>query len=95
MMARAGRQLLLAGVLVLIAAVAWWWITYREVIQYAYLSTREAGVCLIGRSDICDLARSLCRGAHPASIASYWWGTFWIGVVIASASMTMNGARHL
>jgi hypothetical protein len=94
-MTRIGAHLLLsAGVLILVAAVIWWWITYQDVIQYAYLSPAEAGLCLFGRSDICDLARSLCRGAHPVSIAGYWWGTFWIGVVIASASMTVSGARQ-
>ena len=68
------RYFFSAGVLILVAAVIWWWITYHDVIQYAYLSPREASLCLFGRSDICDLARSLCRGAHPASIAGYWWG---------------------
>jgi hypothetical protein len=74
-----------------ILAVAWWWITYRDVIAYAYLSTGEAGLCLVGRSAICDLARALCAGAHPIVITSYWWGTFWIGVVIASASLMLHG----
>jgi hypothetical protein len=90
----ATRFFLSAGALILVAAVVWWWVTYQDVIHYAYLSPAEAGLCLFGRSDICDLARSLCRGAHPVSIAGYWWGTFWIGVVVASASMTMTGARQ-
>jgi hypothetical protein len=88
------RLFLSAGVVIMVVAVVWWWITFREVVQYAYLSPAEAGLCLFGRFDICDLARSLCRGAHPASIAGYWWGTFWIGVVVASASLTMTGARQ-
>ncbi|MCC8953598.1 hypothetical protein H8B02_09075 [Bradyrhizobium sp. Pear77] len=75
-------------------AIVWWWITYQEVILYAYLSIPEAGRCLVGRSDICDLARSLCRGAHPVSIINYWWGTFWIGAILASASLLLHGPRR-
>jgi hypothetical protein len=85
--------LLLIGALVLLIAVSWWWITYGEVVQYAYLSPPEAAACLVGRSDICDLARAMCRGAHPAAVVAYWWGTFWIGVGIASASLTIASRK--
>jgi hypothetical protein len=68
--------------------VAWWWITYGDVVRYAYLSASEAVICLIGNSDTCSLARSLCRTSHPAPDITYWWGTFWIGVSIASAGLT-------
>ena len=86
--------LLAIGVSILFVAVIWWWLTYRDVIQYAYLSAREASVCLVGRSDICELARSLCNGAHPATFAKYWWGTFWIGFVFASISLTIGDRRQ-
>lgn len=82
------------GFLVMTLAVAWWWLTYQDVIQYAYLSTREASLCLFGRSTICDLARSLCRGAHPAVIIGYWWGTFWVGAIVVSASLAFDGSRR-
>jgi hypothetical protein len=86
--------LLLIGGFIVGIAIAWWWVTYRDVVQYAYLTTREASACLIGRSDICDLARALCRGAHPAAVLSYWWGTFWLGIGIVSASLTMTGTTQ-
>lgn len=38
-----------------------------EVVNYGYLSWREAGNCLLGNSDICTLVKALCLGSHPAS----------------------------
>ncbi|MCP1845608.1 hypothetical protein ACVIHI_008923 [Bradyrhizobium sp. USDA 4524] len=92
-MARRAANLLSVGIVVLVFAIVWWWITYRDVVLYAYLSIPEAGLCLVGRSDICDLARSLCRGEHPGSIVKYWWGTFWIGMLVASASLVLHNSR--
>ncbi|MCG6203457.1 hypothetical protein LPW26_02290 [Rhodopseudomonas sp. HC1] len=89
-----GKVLLATGALVLLAAVAWWWLTYADVVQYTYLSAPEAAACLVGRSGICDLARALCRGSHPAAIVAYWWGTFWIGVGVASAGLSLAGVKR-
>jgi len=93
-LARYTVVLLPIGISIVLVAVGWWWLTYRDVIQYAYLSAREAGICLVGQSDICELARSLCNGAHPVTFAKYWWGTFWIGVVAASISLTIGDRRR-
>jgi hypothetical protein len=90
---RATGYFLATGIAIVALAVVWWWATYRDVVGYAYLSAREAGLCLIGRSDICDLARALCRGAHPAIALGYWWGTFWIGIAITSMSAALAGPR--
>ncbi|MDR3467882.1 MAG: hypothetical protein P4M07_18275 [Xanthobacteraceae bacterium] len=92
-MTRIAHVVLWLGVLVVAAAVAWWWLTFRDVISYDYISTREAAVCLLGRSDTCDLARSLCRGAHPLALLSYWWGSFWIGLLVVSASLAVGGPQ--
>jgi hypothetical protein len=89
-----GKTLLVVGGIIVAIAVAWWWLTYRDVVEYSYLSAREASGCLIGRSDLCDLARALCRGTHPAIVIGYWWGTFWIGVGIVSASLAVSGNRQ-
>jgi hypothetical protein len=94
MVTRTGVQLFSAGLVVLLGAAVWWWITYRDVINYAYLPAADAALCLVGQSSICELARSLCRGAHPMALVSYWWGTFWIGVALASSSLTLAAARR-
>ncbi|HEY0328304.1 MAG TPA: hypothetical protein VGC77_04320 [Rhodopseudomonas sp.] len=89
---RCSGRVTVAGLLVIAVAVAWWWISYADVVRYAYLTPPEAAACLIGRSDLCELARALCRGSHPAAVAGYWWGTFWIGVGLASAGLSVGTA---
>jgi hypothetical protein len=86
-MTRLSFLLLAAGALTLAGAIGWWWITYRDVIGYDYISPGEAGVCLIGDSDICRLGRALCRGAHPLTLINYRAATFWIGIAALSSSL--------
>jgi hypothetical protein len=86
--------LLSIGGAILLAALVWWWITYGEVVNYGYLSWREAGACLVGNSDICALAKALCFGAHPRLMITYWSSSFWIGLAVLAASLlTAGGAR--
>ena len=82
------RALFAVGIASLAIALGWWWLTYRDVVGYAYMSVAEASVCLVGDSDICRLARALCRGAHPLVLIDYWAATFWIGIAALSASLT-------
>jgi hypothetical protein len=92
MLSRATPALLLStGGAIVLAAIAWWWITYGEVIGYGYLSWPEAGACLIQNSDICALAKALCLGAHPRLVIAYWSSAFWIGVAALSASLLAAG----
>lgn len=86
--------LVTGGLSAVVASVGWWWLTYGEVIQYDYISAREAGTCLVGDSDICRLARALCRGAHPTALIAYRAAAFWIGVTAVSASLMVSGGRR-
>ncbi|MGA2793980.1 MAG: hypothetical protein ABSE69_10670 [Roseiarcus sp.] len=86
-MQRLTRVLILFGVAATGLSVAWWWLTYRDVVGYAYLSAPNAGLCLVGESTICKLARSICRGAHPLDILEYWSPSFWLGVAALSLSL--------
>jgi hypothetical protein len=91
-MTRFGLVLLAAGGAVLVGSVGWWWVTYRDVIGYSYISASEASACLVGDSDICRLARALCRGAHPLTLINYHAAAFWIGLAATSSSL-MTFAR--
>ncbi len=75
------------GALVLIASGSWWWITYGDVIRYNYISAQEASVCLVGDSEICRLARALCRGAHPVSLIAYRAAALWFGLAVLSSAL--------
>ena len=81
------------GVLALAASCVWWRITYGDVIRYDYISAQQADACLLGDSDICRLARALCRGAHPISVVAYRAAAFWISLAALSASLVwLRGA---
>ena len=85
--------LLVLGAFAVALSAAWWWITYGDVIRYNYIGAGEASVCFIGDSEICKLARALCRGAHPVAAIAYRATTFWIGAASVSASLLMFGLR--
>ncbi|MGJ4856479.1 hypothetical protein AB4037_17325 [Labrys sp. KB_33_2] len=87
------RILLILGVAIVTLSLLWWWITYRDVIGYNYLSLPDAGLCLVSNSDICQLAKSLCRGTHPLAIVAYWSASLWIGVAALCASLATGTAR--
>jgi len=91
---RVGVALMFGGGLSIAAAAAWWWLTYRDVIQYAYISPREAGYCLIGETDICVLARALCRGTHPLAIINYSSLSLWAGLLLLCTGLTVDGWRR-
>ena len=65
MRSRLTPALLALGAATILSAIAWWWITFGEVVRFGYLSWREAGGCLVQNSDICSLAKALCLGSHP------------------------------
>lgn len=92
-MSRMTPALVAIGGAMLLVAMGWWWITYKEVIGYGYLSWREAGSCLVGSSDICTLAKALCLGAHPRLIVAYWSSAFWIGLAALSVSFLAAGRQ--
>jgi hypothetical protein len=92
-MTRLRCLLWVTGVLSLGSAVAWWWFTYREVISYDFISPKEAGLCLIGQSTICDLARALCRGTHPLAIIDYRPLSFWLAIILLSINLIVAGRK--
>lgn len=86
------RLLQIFGAAVVALSLAWWWITYQDVIGYNYLSLPDASLCLVSNSDICQLARSLCRSTHPLAIIAYWSASLWIGVAALCASLATGTA---
>jgi hypothetical protein len=91
---RLASGLVLLGAAVMIAALGWWWLTYRDVIQFAYISVHEAGYCIVGETDICALARALCRGAHPLAIATYASLSLWLGFGLLCIGLVIDGWRQ-
>jgi hypothetical protein len=90
-MRRITPPLVSMDVAILLAALAWWRITYGKVVGTDYLSWGDAGVCLVGNADICALAKSLCLGAQPRQLAAYWSSAFWIGFAVLSGGLLTAG----
>jgi hypothetical protein len=87
------RFLVVSGAIIIVLSVGWWWLTYADVVGYHYLSLQNAGVCLVSNNDICQLAKSLCRGAHPLAIIGYWSASIWIGAAALCASLLAGVER--
>ena len=85
--------LLALGSATVLSAVAWWWITFGDVIRFGYLSWHEAGGCLVQNSDICSLAKALCLGSHPRNFFAYGSGAFWASAALFSVGVVWN-ATH-
>jgi len=88
----ASRFLVLSGTIIVLFSIGWWWLTFSDVIGYNYLSLPNAGLCLVSNTDICQLAKSLCRGVHPLAIIGYWSASIWIGVAALCASLVTGRA---
>ncbi len=95
MRSRVTLALLALGGATVLGAIAWWWITFGEVVRFGYLSWHEAGGCLVQNSDICSLAKALCLGSHPRFLIAYWASVFWLGVVVLSASLLTSERARL
>ena len=82
--------LLGAGIVALAAAFAWWWIIFRQVVAYDYLSFGDAAKCLGSNSGICELAMSLCGAQHPFGLVKYSTSLFWVSLAALFASLATS-----
>jgi hypothetical protein len=86
---------LFVGGATVVTALAWWWLTYGDVVKYDYLSWREAVNCLAWHSDVCSLATALCLGSHPRVLVNYWSSALWVGLIALSASLLLTGRTNV
>ena len=86
-MRRLRRALVALGSATVLGAVAWWWITYGEVIGCRRFALARGRREFGQNSDICSFAKALCFSSHLRVLLAYWASVFWLGVIVLSASL--------
>jgi hypothetical protein len=76
-------------------SVAWWWLTYRDVVGYTFIPASEAGYCLVGETKLCAQARTLCRQEHPLDILDYSSIGLWVGFAALCVGLALDGWKRV
>ena len=84
---RAPAVLLGLGLTALIAALFWWGVVFGVVLQAEVLSPREAAICFIDSSGLCQAIASLCTRDHPLDIRVYSPELTWIALGLIAAGL--------
>ncbi|GLR54484.1 hypothetical protein KYK30_06945 [Shinella yambaruensis] len=85
----------LAGGVLAVLAVGWWWLIFSKVVENDYLTVRQAVTCLAGASDLCTLAQALCTNDHLYGIRWYAPEAFWAAasILVAGAILSVRPSR--
>jgi hypothetical protein len=83
-----------AAALAIAVALAWWWIIFRQVVSYDYMTIADAAVCLGRNSTICDLAMSLCGAKHAFGVARYSPTLLWFGIALGCVNFMAMPDGH-
>lgn len=85
------------GLVAFTGVVGWWWLVFGEVIATAGLSVPDALICMVGTSDLCSLAQSLCKSSHFLGIRHYSVEAFWLAslVLAAGAAVSVAPSRQI
>lgn len=81
------------GLLLLLAALAWWALVYAKVVDGQYMTYAQAAPCALMTTDRCSLAQALCTSGHAFGIKRYSASLLWIGVGLLSAGLVSGRVR--
>jgi len=85
-----GTSLILLGIVLMIAAVAWWWHFYAPLADALHTDLGHASSCLYSNGGVCSLASAAAQlsGKTPYSPVLGW-----AGAVFAAIGILMKLAR--
>jgi hypothetical protein len=82
-----------AGVTLLAAALGWWWLVFRPIIETAGMPLSMALPCLVANSDVCSLAQVLCKQSHFWDLNRYFPAAFWSAFALLFAAPLAGVAK--
>ncbi|MCL6706249.1 hypothetical protein M8R20_04480 [Pseudomonas sp. R2.Fl] len=80
----------MAGGLVALLSLAWWWLIFGKVVENDYLTVGQAVTCIAGATDLCTLAQALCTDDHLYGIRWYAPEAFWAAAAILVVGTTLS-----
>lgn len=83
------------GLLAVVAALAWWAVVFGIVVNAGALSLREAGLCLVESSGLCQAIATLCTQDHPLGIRVYSPALLLVGTGMAGGGLLGIGLLAL
>lgn len=75
------------GLAVTALSAGWWWLIFGTVVESGYITHVQAATCLVGTSDLCNLAQALCTNDHLFGIRWYAPEAFWAGAAMLTAAL--------
>lgn len=90
---RAPAVLIGLGITALVAALIWWAMVFGVVLQAQTLSLREAGICIVDSSGLCQAIASLCTRDHPLNVRVYTPELFWAALGLIAAGLIAGSLR--
>ena len=60
-----------SGALAIFLALLWWALVFGVVVSAGVLSPREAAICLINSSGLCQAVVALCTQSHVLGVKAY------------------------
>ncbi|RVL88346.1 hypothetical protein [Sinorhizobium meliloti] len=87
---RTYQVVFVAGAVVALLALGWWWLIFSKLVENDYLTVGQAVTCIAGTSDLCALAQALCTNDHLYGIRWYAPEAFWAAAAILIAGVLLS-----
>ncbi|MCA1443156.1 hypothetical protein I6F07_23615 [Ensifer sp. IC4062] len=87
---RTYQVVFVAGGVVALLALGWWWLIFSKVVENDYLTVGQAVTCIVDASDLCALAQALCTNDHLYGIRWYAPEAFWAAAAVLVAGVLLS-----
>jgi len=88
---RLGAVLVGSGGLAILFALLWWALVFRVIVSARVLSLREATLCLIDSSGLCQAVVTMCTQNHPLGLRTYSPDLLLLGLALLVSGLAARG----